>query len=107
MGFDALLGNDRLKQNLTRSLAKGHVSHFYLISGPEGSGKHTLAKLLAAAILCQGTDKPCGPAALRCAGLHRSGGAPVPELHPLPQGDGRQPPGLHHRGRPGEEDCDR
>ena len=44
MGFDALLGNDRLKQNLTRSLAKGHVSHFYLISGPEGSGKHTLAK---------------------------------------------------------------
>ena len=60
MGFDALLGNDRLKQNLTRSLAKGHVSHFYLISGPEGSGKHTLAKLLAAAILCQGEDKPCG-----------------------------------------------
>ena len=46
MGFDALLGNDRLKQNLTRSLAKGHVSHFYLISGPEGSGKHTLARLL-------------------------------------------------------------
>ena len=43
MGFDALLGNDRLKQNLTRSLSKGHVSHFYLISGPEGSGKHTLA----------------------------------------------------------------
>ena len=30
MGFDALLGNDRLKQNLTRSLSKGHVSHFYL-----------------------------------------------------------------------------
>ena len=26
MGFDALLGNDRLKQNLTRSLSKGHVS---------------------------------------------------------------------------------
>lgn len=60
MGFGALLGNDRLKQNLTRSLAKGHVSHFYLIAGPEGSGKHTLAKLLAAAILCQGEDKPCG-----------------------------------------------
>ena len=60
MGFDALLGNDRLKQNLTRSLSKGHVSHFYLIAGPEGSGKHTLAKLLAAAILCQGEDKPCG-----------------------------------------------
>lgn len=44
MGFDALLGNDRLKQNLTRSLAKGHVSHFYLISGPEGSGQAHIGK---------------------------------------------------------------
>jgi len=60
MGFDALLGNDRLKENLKRSLAKGHISHFYLICGPEGSGKHTLAGLLAAAILCQEADKPCG-----------------------------------------------
>ena len=41
----------RLKQLLEASLEKGHISHFYLISGPEGSGKHTLAKLLAAAIL--------------------------------------------------------
>lgn len=60
MGFDQLLGNERLKDNLTESLAKGHISHCYLISGPEGSGKHTLARLLAAAILCQGKDKPCG-----------------------------------------------
>ena len=60
MGFETLLGNDRLKENLTVSLSKGRVSHFYLISGPAGSGKRTLAKLLAAAILCQGRDKPCG-----------------------------------------------
>ena len=59
MGFESLLGNDRLKQNLAESLAKGRISHFYLISGPEGSGKHTLAKLLAAAVLCQGKRKPC------------------------------------------------
>lgn len=60
MGFEGLLGNDRLKQTLSASLHKGHISHFYLISGPKGSGKHTLAKLLASAILCQGEDKPCG-----------------------------------------------
>lgn len=59
MGFEALLGNERLKENLTGSLRKGHISHFYLITGPEGSGKHTLAGLLAAAILCQAEEKPC------------------------------------------------
>ena len=59
MGFDGLLGNEHIKKNLAASLEKGHISHFYLISGPEGSGKHTLARLLAAAILCQGRDRPC------------------------------------------------
>ena len=59
MGFESLLGNDRLKQNLAQSIARGHISHFYLISGPRGSGKRTLAKLLSAAILCQGHRKPC------------------------------------------------
>ena len=60
MAFDTLLGNDRLKQNLAESLAKNHISHFYLISGPRGSGRKTLAALLAQAILCQGHRKPCG-----------------------------------------------
>lgn len=60
MGFDALLGNERLKQNLVKSLHSGRISHFYLISGPQGSGKKTLAQLLGQAILCQGRDKPCG-----------------------------------------------
>ena len=60
MGFEGLLGNDRLKQTLSASIQKGHISHFYLISGPKGAGKHTLARLLASAILCQGEGKPCG-----------------------------------------------
>ena len=59
MSFDALLGNERLKENLTLSISRGRISHFYLISGPAGSGKRTLAKLLSAAILCQGSGKPC------------------------------------------------
>ena len=59
MAFDLLLGNDRLKENLHRSLQNGHISHFYLISGPEGAGKRTLARLLSAAILCKDADRPC------------------------------------------------
>ena len=59
MGFEGLLGNQRLKENLQTSLQKGHASHFYLISGPAGSGKHTLAKLLSAALQCQSEEKPC------------------------------------------------
>ena len=60
MSFESLLGNDRLKENLSESLAKNHISHFYLISGPRGSGKKTLARLLAAAIACRGRQRPCG-----------------------------------------------
>ena len=59
MGLEGLLGNERLKENLSRSIRRGRISHFYLICGPEGAGKHTLARLLAAAILCKGEDKPC------------------------------------------------
>ena len=76
MGFDRLLGNDRLKENLRRSLKQGHISHFYLISGPIGSGKHTLAQLLAAAILCRGEDKPC----LSCPACRKVTGMLHPDL---------------------------
>ena len=73
MSFDALLGNEQLKKNLTNALQSGHISHFYLISGPMGSGRHTLARLLAAAILCQSRNKPCltcGPCRKVMEGLH-------------------------------------
>ena len=60
MGFDTLLGNEQLKQNLTAARDRDRFSHFYLICGPEGSGRHTLADLLAAAMLCTGADAPCG-----------------------------------------------
>ncbi len=59
MGFESLLGNIRLKENLRHSVDSGRLSHFYLISGPRGSGKRTLAKLLAAAAVCKSGTKPC------------------------------------------------
>lgn len=59
MGFEGLLGNERLKENLIRSIDRGRISHFYLICGPKGSGKHTLARLLAAAAVCKAERRPC------------------------------------------------
>ncbi len=60
MSFDNLLGNEQLKADLLQSLRRGRASHFYLICGPEGSGRHTLARLLAAALMCEGGQPPCG-----------------------------------------------
>ena len=76
MGFDALLGNERLKDNLRSSIGRGRISHFYLISGPQGSGKRTLAKLLAAAILCKGSNRPCGT----CPACRKALGAGHPDF---------------------------
>lgn len=69
MGFEGLLGNARLKDNLRRSVDSGRLSHFYLISGLRGSGKRTLARLLAAAAVCrQGEQKPC----LQCTACRKA-----------------------------------
>ena len=76
MSFSQLLGNEQLKKNLQVSLQKGRVSHFYLISGPEGSGKRTLARLLVAAILCGGTEKPC----MQCNACRKVMGATHPDF---------------------------
>ena len=59
MGFESLLGNERIKENLQCSLSKGHASHFYMVSGPAGSGKNTLARLLSAALMCESGEKTC------------------------------------------------
>lgn len=67
MPFSSLLGNQRIKDNLTSALHQGKLAHFYLISGPVGSGKRTLARLLSAAAMCENADKPCG----HCQSCHK------------------------------------
>ena len=62
MNFGAFLGNEALKERLSAALAKNQLSHSYLLTGPAGSGKHTLARLLAAAMECEEAQRPC----LRC-----------------------------------------
>ena len=59
MGFSDFLGNESLKQRLRAG--NNHFSHCYILEGPSGSGKKTLAKLLSAAMECQSSGElPCG-----------------------------------------------
>lgn len=60
MNFTGFYGNPQLKNQLSASFQKGHFSHCCLLSGPDGSGKKTLATLLSAALQCQAQgQRPC------------------------------------------------
>ena len=42
-GFEALFGNEEQKSYFSAKIAAGTLSHTYILEGPKGSGKHTLA----------------------------------------------------------------
>lgn len=65
MELSALAGNRRLKEQLSHQEEGRGLSHAYMISGPVGSGRHTLARLLSQAMMCQAKAgaRPCGQCA--------------------------------------------
>ena len=61
MDLSPLCGNLPLKRQLSAQTARRGLSHAYILSGPAGSGKRTLAGLLARALVCSGRGEvPCG-----------------------------------------------
>lgn len=58
--FNALYGNDSLKEYFTSAVQRGSLSHTYILEGPPGSGKHTLASLTACLMAPDFADKILG-----------------------------------------------
>ncbi len=62
--FSAIVGNDALCRRLASELRGDTLSHAYILEGPRGSGKHTLAKEIAMALACRertgNRPIPCG-----------------------------------------------
>ncbi len=52
VSFSSLLGNEALKTHLQKALSDQHISHAYLLEGPEGSGKKTAAAAFVRALFC-------------------------------------------------------
>ena len=54
--WDEVIGQEHVVRTLTNALKLNRVSHAYLFSGPRGTGKTTIARLLAKSVGCVDLD---------------------------------------------------
>ena len=62
MDLSTLAGNPRVKELLSQRAEGRGLSHAYILAGPNGSGRHTLAGIISQIYVCTGDPKsrPCG-----------------------------------------------
>src|SRR5438270_862716 len=56
--FDEVIGQDHVAQTLKKAISSGRVAHAYLFCGTRGTGKTSMARILAKALNCASVDKP-------------------------------------------------
>ncbi len=56
--FEEVIAQDHVVKTLQNAIKSDKVGHAYLLSGPRGSGKTTVARLIAKALNCMGKKKP-------------------------------------------------
>ncbi len=58
--FDSILGNEDAKDYFISRLQNNNLGHAYIISGPDGCGRKTMALNVIAAVSCESQNAPCG-----------------------------------------------
>ena len=59
--FDELVGQQYVVRSIKNAVQEGKVGHAYLFCGPRGTGKTSMARLLARAVNCEDKEHaPCG-----------------------------------------------
>ncbi|MGB5686345.1 MAG: DNA polymerase III subunit delta' [Candidatus Electrothrix sp.] len=87
MPFSSIIGQPKAVNLLARALTGNRLAHGYLFVGPEGVGKTTTARALAAHLFCQtaGASSPCG----HCSGCIKMKSGNHPDLSVIkPEGAG-------------------